>query len=256
MTEALPIILVVLAAAFAVLLWLRLPRLVVERSGRIVLLGALFVMPLGLVQVGVSQSLHESKQKEFCTSCHEMEVYATSLQIDDREYLPAYHYQNHLVLQATACYTCHTDYTMYGDVSAKMNGMKHLAIHYFGDIPAAGEIALYSPYPNDNCLQCHRGTRRFEKKASHTTSGVTLELLYSNQKSCVSGGCHDKIHEIKDLASAELWGPPPFPIPESLKRAAAPGGAEDPFAAPAAEDPFADEPAPAPATTPPAGDVK
>lgn len=249
MKEALPVILLVLAAAFAVFLWVRLPRLVVVRSGRIVLLAALLIMPLGLVPVGVSQSLHESKQKDFCTSCHEMEVYATSLQIDDNEYIPAVHYQNHLVPQATACYTCHTDYTLYGDVSAKMNGMKHLAIHYFGDVPEAGKIALYSPYPNDNCLQCHRGARRFEKKASHTTAGVTLDLLYSNQKSCISGGCHDKIHEISKLASADLWGAAPFALPESLKVAPAAPAAEDPFAdtpaAPAnkpAEDPFADTP--------------
>ena len=84
-----PIILLVCAAAFAVFLWVRLPRLVAARTGRIVLLFALLVMPLALTPVGVSQSLHESKQKDFCMSCHEMQVYDTSLQIDDPEYIPA-----------------------------------------------------------------------------------------------------------------------------------------------------------------------
>ncbi len=240
MKEALPVILLLLAAAFAVFLWVRLPRLVGGRSGRIVLLMALLVMPLVLMPVGVSQTLHQSKQKDFCMSCHEMQVYDTSLQIDDPEYIPAYHYQNRLVPQATACYTCHTDYTMYGDVSAKMNGMKHLGCTTSGTCRAPGKIELYSPYPNDNCLQCHRGGRRFEKKASHTTAGVTLDLLYSNQKSCVSSGCHDKIHEISELGSVDLWGPPAFPIPDSAQEGRARRRPRKTRSAPRTQ--FADEP--------------
>lgn len=238
------------AAIFAVFLWVRLPKLIGARSGRILLLLALFVAPLLLIPVGVGKSLHDSKKKDFCTSCHEMRVYDVSLQIDDSEYVPANHYQNRLVPQETACYTCHTDYTLFGDVKAKMSGMKHLWVHYFGDVPEPGETKLYSPYPNDNCLQCHRGGKRFEKKGSHNSDGVTVEMLYANQKSCVSKGCHDKIHDISHLASQDLWGEPRWPLPESLiKRAKeeAPA-AEDPFAEPAgggAKDPFADEkPAP------------
>lgn len=246
MDSTLPIILLLGAAAFAVFLWVRLPQLIAGRKGRFILLFALLIMPILMIQVGVTKGLHDSKKKEFCTSCHEMQTYDLSLQIDDNEYLPAVHYQNHLVPEATACYTCHTDYTLYGDVAAKFNGLKHVWVHYFGEVPEPGEIKLYNPYPNDNCLQCHRGARRFEKKASHTTDGVTLELLYTNQKSCLSAGCHDKIHDIKHLGERDLWGEPHFPLPESLKAKAAPTAA-DPFAEPAeeeggAKDPFADEP--------------
>lgn len=223
------------SAAFAVFLWVRLPKLSAARTGKILLLLALFIVPFFLLQIGVSQSLTGSKQKDFCTSCHEMQVYDTSLHIDDPEYVPANHFQNRMVPQDTACYTCHTDYTLYGDVKAKLTGMSHVFVHYFGDIPAPGEIKLYSPYPNDNCLQCHRGSRAFEKKKAHTTEGVTLEMLYGNQKSCASNGCHDKMHDIKNIGGLDLWGKPPFPVPEVLKKAAP--AAEDPFA----EDPFADD---------------
>lgn len=241
MDQTWPVIVLLLAAAFGVFLWVRLPRLAEVHTGRVLLLVALLIMPLALMGIGVTRSLDGSKQKEFCTSCHEMEVYDLSLQIDDPEYVPAHHYQNRMVPQDTACYTCHTDYTLYGDVSAKLNGLKHVWVHYFGDVPPPGEIALYNPYPNDNCLQCHRGARRFEKKASHNSDGVTLELLYSNQKSCVSSGCHDKIHDIKNIAKADLWGEARWPIPSILlERAKESPGAEDPFA----EDPFADEPSP------------
>ncbi|MCC6621905.1 MAG: NapC/NirT family cytochrome c [Deltaproteobacteria bacterium] len=240
MSTPLFVVLLLSAAAFGVFLWVRLPQLTGARSGRVLLLLALLVMPILLIQLGVARTLTGSKQKEFCTSCHEMEVYDTSLRIDDPEFVPANHFQNRLVPQETACYTCHTDYTLYGDISAKLNGLKHVWVHYFGDVPPPGEIALYTPYPNDNCLQCHRGGRNFEKKRPHTTEGVTLELLYSNQKSCVGKGCHDKIHDIDHLAEHDLWGEAPWPIPEVLKQKAKEGpAAEDPFA----EDPFADEPA-------------
>lgn len=237
--ETWSVIFLLASAAFAVFLWVRLPKLTAARTGKILLLLALFVVPFFLLQIGVSQSLTGSKQKDFCTSCHEMQAYDTSLHIDDPEYVPANHFQNRMVPQETACYTCHTDYTLYGDVEAKFNGMKHVFVHYFGDVPKDGEIKLYSPYPNDNCLQCHRGSRAFEKKKAHTTEGVTLEILYANQKSCASTGCHDKMHDIKKLGSFDLWGKPQFPVPDALKQAV-PAEAEDPFA----EDPFADDKAP------------
>src|SRR5690606_28861381 len=85
------------AAGFAVYLWVRVPSLVAGRRGRILLLVALLIVPLALVQLGVSRSLSGSKQLDFCTSCHEMGVYETSLHIDDPEYVPANHFQNNYV---------------------------------------------------------------------------------------------------------------------------------------------------------------
>lgn len=264
------VIVVLCAAAVAIYLWVRLPQLSAGHFGRVILLLAMFAMPIGLIQVGISKSINETKKMEFCTSCHEMEVYAISLHIDDPEYLPAVHYQNGLLPRETTCYTCHTDYTLYGDISAKFNGLKHMWVHFFGDVPGPGELKTYTAYPNDNCLQCHQGARRFEKKSSHTTKGVTLEMLYSNQKSCVSSGCHDKIHDIKNLGQKDIWGTPEFELPGVLKHAKPAaddpfadepaGGAKDPFGEPAApegggaKDPFADEPSTPDAGTKPAGD--
>ncbi|MGH9674480.1 MAG: hypothetical protein ACRD44_14975 [Bryobacteraceae bacterium] len=55
----------------------------------------------------------------FCLSCHVMSEFGRSLHVDDRSYLPAAHYQDNLVNRNHACYTCHTDYTMFGTISAK-----------------------------------------------------------------------------------------------------------------------------------------
>lgn len=248
--------LLLVAVGLVGLALVRMPALLPSRAGRLFLLAALLVVPLVMGGASAGTSLQASKQRSFCTSCHEMEVYDTSLHINDSEYLPAVHVQNHYVPEDTACYTCHTDYTMYGDVKAKLNGLRHVFKHYSGDIPAAGHIKLYAPYPNDNCLQCHKGARRFEKRPAHNSDGVTLEELYANRRSCVSAGCHDKIHAIPTLGTADLWGKPRFPVPPSLLEQAPPAAAEDPFAdeapghPPAAQDPFADEASPAPAQDP------
>ena len=243
------IIVVLVAAAVAAYLWYKLPQLVGGHHGRILLLLALLVMPLALVQVGISKSFTSMKTTNFCTSCHEMEVYEVSLHIDDPEYLPAVHYQNRLIPTDNACYSCHTDYTLHGDFKAKINGMKHLWVHYLGDVPPPGEIKTYETYPNANCLKCHANSRAFEKKASHNSKGVTLEELYSNKKSCTSASCHGKIHDIVNLGGHDMWGTPQFELPKVLKNkkpAADPfdeGGAKDPFDEGGAKDPFADEPA-------------
>lgn len=230
-------LLLLVAAVIAGLLWFSLPRLVGESSGRLLLLVVLFVMPVLLLLGGATKSLTGSKQRDFCVSCHEMEVYDTSMYIDDPEYLPAVHFQNRYVSRDTACYTCHTDYTLYGDFTAKLAGLKHVWVHYLGDVPEAGEFKLYEPYPNANCLQCHQGARRFERQREHNSEEVTLEMLYEDQKSCISGGCHDKIHDISNLGHLDLWGTPQFAVPDALKNRPSPGGADDPFA----DDPFADE---------------
>ena len=67
-----------------------------------------------------------------------MEAYGKSLRIDDPSYIPASHFQNNRIPRNEACYTCHTNYAMFGGVKAKIGGLKHLAIYYFGTTtPAA-----------------------------------------------------------------------------------------------------------------------
>ncbi|MEI9815368.1 MAG: hypothetical protein WDO18_23165 [Acidobacteriota bacterium] len=61
-----------------------------------------------------------------------MEDYGRSLYIDDPSYVPAQHYQNALVPRDHACYTCHTQYTMFGTVQAKLKGVPPLDDPVFG----------------------------------------------------------------------------------------------------------------------------
>ena len=76
---------------------------------------------------------------------------------------------------------------MFGNFKAKMRGLQHLYVQYFGNIPQKPE--LYEPYNNRQCLHCHSGARTFEEGATHTAEDGRIDLIKSNQLSCRSSGC-------------------------------------------------------------------
>src|SRR5262249_46370477 len=109
------------------------PTITATKGGKILAFVAFLIFPLLAGGMGISTHIDHSKKTEFCTSCHVMQDYGLSLRIDDRSYIPAVHYQNGLVPREQACYTCHTDYTMYGDFNAKIRGLKHVYKNYVGN---------------------------------------------------------------------------------------------------------------------------
>lgn len=169
-----------------------------RRGGRILLFCGLFLLPLLLTAGGAQHHLQQSKTTEFCLSCHVMEPYGDSLRVDDSEVVAAVHYQNRLIDVEHACYTCHTNYTMYGDLSAKWNGVRHLLVYYFGTVDQP--IELYSPYQNRECLHCHAGARRFEENDFHLDLRGELD---SGETSCLE--CHQPAHDVADLEGATSW---------------------------------------------------
>ena len=108
------------------------PGLLLGRGGRVLSWIALFLLPVACLWAGVSVHMESSKTTNFCLSCHVMEPYGESLLTDDEFALPASHFQNRRIGRATACFTCHTQYTMFGDYKAKINGLKHLIVYYRG----------------------------------------------------------------------------------------------------------------------------
>jgi len=174
------------------------PSLTEETGGKILAFVALFIVPVIALAIGGSSHLENSKKTEFCLSCHVMESYGESLYIDDPTYIPANHFQNNRVPQEEACYTCHTQYTMFGGAKAKLRGLKHVAINYLGKIPE--ELELYSPYDNRECLHCHDGARSFEEQEIHE---AISDDLRANELSCLD--CHNLIHNINELSGLELW---------------------------------------------------
>jgi nitrate/TMAO reductase-like tetraheme cytochrome c subunit len=175
------------------------------REGRVLAFLALVVFPLGAAAVGFTQHMERAQSRTFCLSCHIMQDYGKSLYLDDPSYIPARHFQNHLVDPEQACYSCHTTYTMFGTVEAKLKGVRHLAVQYFGTPPKAADIKLYEPYSNRECLHCHLGMRKFEEAAPHQRQPTLLADIKANRKSCTSSGCHDIIHDVGNWEGATFW---------------------------------------------------
>jgi cytochrome c-type protein NapC len=174
-------------------------------GGKALIFVALFVFPVIASWGGASEQLERSKQTSFCLSCHVMGDYGRSLYVDDKSYLPAAHFQNHRVPAQEACYTCHTDYAMYGGLRSKMRGMRHVYVQYFGKVPEPKDIKLYQAYNNKVCLHCHLGARSFEEHERHRKTPQTMADIKSNKVSCMSNNCHDIVHDVGTLKDAPVW---------------------------------------------------
>jgi cytochrome c-type protein NapC len=199
------LLIIVLIAATVILIALIVwrPGLTATVGGKILAFFVLFVMPLLCAGMGVNYHIERSKRTEFCLSCHEMEPYGRSLMVDDPAHLAAAHFQNHRVPADEACYTCHTNYAMFGGFRAKMHGLRHVYIHYLRTPPAPEAIKLYDPFHNRECLHCHEGARSFEEGAVHTADPDLLPALKANKTSCLS--CHDVVHNVGDLGKQKFW---------------------------------------------------
>lgn len=180
------------------------PGVATTPAGKTIAFFALFLLPLLMLAGGTKHHLVVSKKTEFCLSCHVMNDYGQSLYIADADYLPAMHYQNKWVPKDEACFTCHTQYAMFGDMKAKLNGFKHLLVNYVGTIPE--EIELYAPYQNRECLHCHGDARSFEESELHVDF---IDELRRGEISCLE--CHDLVHAVSEIESLDKWDPEAVP---------------------------------------------
>jgi cytochrome c-type protein NapC len=192
------IVALVAGMAIVTLLFFGAGALAGQTVGRIVLLVGLVALPLLLSAGNISYGVHQSSTTAFCLSCHEMERQGKSLFVDNRQALAAVHYQNRLVDRDTVCYSCHKDYAMFGDVKAKLNGLRHVWAHYIAGVPK--KIELYQPYPNSNCLHCHADARRFVEGVAHRP---VLDALYAGTTACVS--CHQIAHDMAKVDADDFW---------------------------------------------------
>lgn len=177
------------------------PTVTAAQGGKIVAFIAFFILPIVATVLGASIHLENSTSTQFCLSCHVMEARGKSLYIDDPKYVPAAHFQNNRIPKDHACFTCHTDYTMFGDVNAKMRGLKHLYVYYIKGAPS--KLALYEPFKNRECLHCHANGRSYEETTPHKEM---KDQLTNNDMSCLT--CHSKIHDVANLDKQKMWKGP------------------------------------------------
>jgi cytochrome c-type protein NapC len=197
-TQTIALLTAAIALVCAVALFFAVDKLPASRGAWIVVGLIVCALPALATTVGTSYAVKASSSTEFCLECHEMEEYGRSLFIDDRAVLPAVHYQFRLVDRDQVCYSCHTDYAMWGDVKAKLNGLQHVWVHYLGEVPET--LELYQPYPNYNCLHCHEDARSYVEVAAHQSQ---FEALSSGERSCLE--CHGQGHALERLEEGEFW---------------------------------------------------
>jgi nitrate/TMAO reductase-like tetraheme cytochrome c subunit len=203
--ETILIIILVLLSILLIAVFVLRPEITATRGGKIMAFLVLFALPLLCMGMGASSKLENSKTTRFCLSCHIMEPYGKSLRVDDLQHLAAAHFQNHRVPADEACYTCHTNYAMFGGIKAKLGGLRHIYVYYLRTPPAPENIRLYEPYNNRECLHCHAGARSFEEGAVHAADPDLLPAVKANKVSCVSSGCHAVVHEVGSLKDAKFW---------------------------------------------------
>ncbi len=220
---ALVVLTIVLAAVFLVR-----PSITSGATGKILAFIGLFVLPTLCIASGMSFHMQRSQQTAYCISCHSMESHGKSLYVQNASYIPAQHFQNHLVSPDKACYACHTNYTMYGPLKDKLKGLRYLYMEYVSTPPKT--IHLEGTYSNLQCLHCHDGMRSFDENPTHT---AIMGSLKTNRTSCIS--CHNTIHNASQVDHLKMWVD--GDAPASVAAAAAPATAE-----PAAEAASTKEP--------------
>ena len=216
---SLVVLTIILAGVFLVR-----PSFTAGATGKILAFIGLCVLPTLCIATGMSFHMERSKQTAYCISCHSMETHGQSLYVLDKSYIPAQHFQNHLVQPNQACYTCHTDYTMYGPLKDKLKGLRYVYMEYVSSPPKV--IHLDGTYNNSQCLHCHAGTRDFEANLNHMGP---MASLVSNQVSCISSGCHSTIHNASEVANLKMWKEGTVPPP--VDAGAAPAAPAEPAAA-------------------------
>ena len=145
------------------------------------------VVPLALVFFAYTYGMTASEKVEACASCHIMAPWVNDLHDGKSDTLAAVHFKNRYI-QENHCYTCHSDYGMFGTMHAKWEGLGHIARYSTGiyELP----IKIAHPYPNWRCLNCHAASQKFLDPKKHPKEDIPD--LMSGKTSCID--CHGPAH--------------------------------------------------------------
>lgn len=184
------------ATALGVLGYILLRRrhlLLTVRTKQWLLVG-LLVLPLGVLLCNNQWASYGAQKTNFCGSCHVMHPYLDDMKNLHSDTLVAKHFRERWI-PTDQCYTCHTNYGIFGPVQSKVRGLRHLWAYYA--TPPSAEVArpisLYEPFPDANCLACHAGARHMEESPTHQ---LVSEAMRSGEVSCIA--CHKSVHKMKE----------------------------------------------------------
>jgi cytochrome c-type protein NapC len=183
------------ALSLLICVWYVVRRPHLNRITKSMLLLALGAFPLIVSLTGNIASFEYTLSRPFCGSCHVMGPYLRDAEDPKSNSLAAIHSRNHKFGEMS-CYTCHADYQMFGAITTKQNGMKHL-FKYLTEYASTGPdgeggpaIHLYKPFQSGACMQCH-STMAKKYVETHADS---LEAISSGEMNCID--CHNDIHPL------------------------------------------------------------
>lgn len=155
----------------------------------------LCVMPLPVLFLSNAVGLEQSKDLSFCQSCHVMQPFLSDMKDPDSDLLAARHYRNRLI-QKEQCWTCHSDYGIFGTAQAKLGGLHDVYLYLTDayELP----IQLRQPYNFTICLGCHGESARFQQEQMHED---LVPDVVSGDIACTD--CHEMAHPERETRSTE-----------------------------------------------------
>ena len=105
--------------------WYLVRRPHLDRTTKVLLLLGLGLLPAVVSLSGNIATFEYTMSRPFCGSCHVMGPYLRDAEDPNSTSLAAAHSRNNKFGESS-CYTCHSDYQMFGAITTKMNGMRHL----------------------------------------------------------------------------------------------------------------------------------
>jgi hypothetical protein len=182
--------------ATLVVVWFLIRRPVLTNATKLWLLLGIGVLPLATATTGNVAGYEATKSRRFCGSCHVMTPYKTDSEDPKSTSLAARHSHNEMFGKDN-CYACHADYGMFGTVTTKLGGLRHVyeyTFHYrnMSLDEAREKIHIRKPFQNATCMHCH------------STQGPSWNLVKEHASlkyplrdgwvSCASAGCHGPAH--------------------------------------------------------------
>ena len=205
--------LVAAGLAALVVLWFLIRRPTLTHATKVWLLLGIGILPLTTAMTGNVAGYEATKSRRFCGSCHVMTPYQTDSEDPKSTTLAARHGKNELFGKEN-CYACHADYGMFGTVTTKLGGLRHVyeyTLHYHSmSLEEAREkIHIRKPFQNTTCMHCHSTQGpAFMMVKDHKS---ILFQVRSGSVSCASEGCHGPAHPFskppKKASSGEAVAP-------------------------------------------------
>jgi cytochrome c-type protein NapC len=182
--------------AAVVVLWFLLFKPTLTNATKLALLAGIGVLPLTTAATGNVAGYEATKSRRFCGSCHVMTPYSHDSEDPKSTTLAARHSHNALFGEEN-CYACHADYGMFGTITTKLGGLRHVyeyTLHYHSmSLEEAREkIHIRKPFQNATCMHCHSTQGPGWNAVKEHTS--ILYPVRAGYVSCASEGCHGPAH--------------------------------------------------------------